>query len=311
MHEKHFHVYFLFSCYRVCKRWNSLAKSSQFWRTVDFKFTDSDKSGNAVAEDLIAGLPRCVSSVSLDFKDVAQNTEPINFRILCEKIKTKCPDIEQLMLTNCELCENVSAVIDSCSYFLENVKNLVFNWCVFPHDETVPENGCISKIQSLDLSYCDIEGKNKPKFTSMPFLQALVLREGNFAGNWFDISVLTQLTLLHVGESLIDAQTVSSILNNAVNIQHLYLCNVDLSNNDFTAVKSPNLTTICLADTNITVDDIVLLIQSCASLEQVYINTKDYKLFVENSFFVENQSKLQVIKRVPFGHTHLIGIFNY
>lgn len=278
-----------------------MTQSPVLWREVDVKLYHSFGSQNTVATSFVNKLPSCVYRIRLDFRISLDWTEPLNFEELSSILRKRCPHLKILILECAKLSDSFPLIIDLCAQYLEKLQTLVFRFTYFPLlTYLIPRAGCdhISKIEILDLSSCDFEDST-PLFSKMTFLKQLHLRNVNVDDYWFesDPSFLNQLHVLDLGETEIGFETFQAIHNHGLNLTELYLCGTDLEDDDFSNSVFPHLKTICLRFCKyVTCDVVVSLIQSCRSLQNVYVDEEVAESYIVHPFAVANRCKLDIVK---------------
>lgn len=329
MYKKTF-MFMFFFYYRVCRKWCALTKSPVLWKNVDVKFSFSDTSQTAIAKSLINQLPTCVTSIRLDFTEFSAHyctVSKSDFEELCKKLLEKCPHLESLMLTNCEILDRLSSVINLCNQFLQNIKNLVFHHCIFrlhkfprsnqkiqfrQENQVLPasyEFGCSLKFEVFDLNYSVFEHFDMPHFSRMPSLKVLCLSDTYVKDYSFeDTSFLNQLHVLNVGFTCINSMTFQTICIHGYNLKELYVCGVSLKDDDlnFNSSAFPYLKTICLSGPCVSCECIVSIIKSCPSLQNIYVSQYVATCFAEHPFVAANRDKLGIVKAIDWFHIHKV-----
>lgn len=280
----------IFSCYRVCRKWNVLTRSPILWRRVDVILYEHRESQTEAVKKLIAILSCCVTHISLDFRDIYSWTERLNFSELSVRLQEKCPHLETFILEDAKLSESLLLVIDLCTRLLQNIKVLVVRFSEFPDSPAKTEFDGISEIEVLDVSWCDFGLFNQPPFSKMTYLKQLRVADTKVDDSWFeaDTSFLDRLEVLDLGRTEIGCQTFRSIRNHGENLRELYLCWVNLQDNDLKFSNSlfPHLKTICLRYCcTLTCEDVVSLIQSCHSLKKCLCHSRSGSFFRSTSFY--------------------------
>lgn len=117
------------------------------------------------------------------------------------KLKERCPDLEALIFEEAVLTDDFPSVIDLCTRCLHKFKILVFHFCEFPDCHAKEKCDSISKIEILDLKFCDLGHFSKPLFSKLPYLKQLRLNGTSKIDSWFhdDTSLFNQLHVLDVG----------------------------------------------------------------------------------------------------------------
>lgn len=291
--------------YRVSRKWNELTRSPVLWKKVDVEFHWSHGSQNTVAEYFVNKLPSCASHLRLNFEYHRNWTEPLDFEKLSTRLKERCPHLKMLILDSVTLSNSLSLVIDLCTVFLENVKTLAFCYSEFRQCPEKEECHGISKIEILDLLCCEFRQYNKPPFSRMPYLKQLHMRYNISAedidDSWFedDSTFLNQLHVLDLVSSDFSPRTFQAIQNNGLNLTELYLCWSHLEDSflNFSNTVFPHLETICFTRCiGVTCEGVISLIQSCQSLQNVYVNKEVAESYAAHPFVAANKCKLKIVK---------------
>lgn len=278
-----FHVYIFFSHYSVCSRWNRVTRSPTLWKKVDVKFYLSRKSLNTMTMCFVNKLPSCVTSIRLDYSNL-DSTEELNFEEFCVRLRKRCPHLEMLILEHVHFPDNLPSVIGLCTQFLPDLKILVFRHSTFSNCSTREKFGDISKIEVLDVSDCEVGRFKKIQFSNMPQLRVLNLRNSGFVSPAF-----------------------LSLQEHGLNLEELYLCNTVVYPEDliFSNSMFPRLKIICLCSNFSTVKGIFSAIQSCQSLQKLYIHECYLGMnIMSHPFFKDNRSKFTIIEPVAQHHNH-------
>lgn len=294
---------------RVCKRWNELAKDPVLWKEVNVKFFGSHRYQSTAANSLFDRLPSCVTSFTLYFYLNVKEAKPLlDFAEFCLKLQEKFPHLEKLMLIYTELSESLSSVVDICAQLLKNVKSLAFHGCKFLGNSPRIEFSGTSKIEMLELSCCEFSLSDVLEFSRMPHLKVLHLYNTKVYDSWFQnyTSFFNQLQVLNLHYTRITASTLTAIQNHGFNLKELYICRVNLKKHDlnFNNLIFPLLKTICLRSDGVTCDNVVSVIQSCPSLQNVYVKKHIAKSLAVHPFFVANRCKSGLVKAIPVIHRH-------
>lgn len=299
-------MYFYFC--RVCRRWNVLTRRPELWKKVKVQFSNGKieifpphRSPTAITKSFINRLPSSVTSIRLDF---VSSHEILDFVEFCEKLQEICPHVGELIVTRCTFSCSFSAVIDLCTHFLQDLKKLAFYRCTFLVDcSPAGKYSGISNIESLDVFKCKFDYYGllyKPSFSKMPYLRQLQLCGSDVGDSWFegDTSFLNQLRVLNLkGANVLFPICISTIQNHGLNLKELCLHGNILFDFKFTYSAFPQLVTICLVHCwNVTSNDIVSLLQSCQSLQNVYIGKKLAKSFAVHPYVVANGYKSKIVK---------------
>lgn len=319
------HFIYIFFPYSVCRKWNMLTRSPTLWKRVNVNFHYSHESQTTVTSCFINTLPPCVTCIRINFKRIhAGWSEHLNFEELCLRLQRSCPCLKILIFSGAILSDNLTPIIDLCTQFLHGVKILVFRHSSFPSRRLVANAGGCSKIEILDISDCDfyfdpddyeeMDFVDKPPFSRMPNLKQLHLYGSNVGYSWFqdDISFLNQLQMLNLGCTHIRSRTFLILLNHGHNLKELYLCEIDLQRLDVNFGNSvfPSLETICIRDSYVICEPIISLIQSCRSLQNVYVNDGMAKDFAAHPYVVTNRRMAEIVKPIHSDHRHNVDYFH-
>lgn len=273
-----------------------LTKSPLLWKKVDVKLILCHGSETETVTNFINTLPFCVTYIRLDFTLISYHFEPLKFEELCVNLQEKCPNLEVLILDKVKLSDNLLAVIDLCTLFLQKFRILAFRFCIFPQSPVRDLCDGTSKIEVLDVSCCHFKSFIKPPFPRMPNLKTLHLSNTDVDDFWFedDISFLSQLHVLDLGYTRISSRTFQEICTHACNLRELYLCWANLKDDDFKLnfAVFPHLKTICIRycrGVEVTCDAVFSLLQSCESLQNIYVTQQVAKFFRKHPFAVVNK----------------------
>ena len=287
----------------MCRKWNECTRCPVLWKKVDVKFPWRGGSQNEVTASFSKNLSTSVRYMKLDFKDLRYWKKPLNFEELCVKLQKLCPYLQKLILHHVKLSINLMSAIALCSHFLPNVELLAFRYSeITDYYRKRDYEGAISKIKVLDLCKCVyIREFRDPVFPKMPYLEILNLAYSTADGYWFqdDFSFLNQLHVLNASGTLIHSKAFETLKNHALNLTELYLCRTYVKDTDFTFDKSifPHLKTVCLRRCfSVTSEGVVSLIQSCQSLEDIYVDEDMAESYAKHSFVVANRCKLKIVK---------------
>lgn len=284
-----------------------LARSPVLWKKVDVQiFPSHNRSLTSITKSFIDRLLPCVTYIRLDFNNNFEWVIKLVFVELCVRLQEKCPHLEVFILIRCEFSDSLSSVINLCTQFLQDVKKLVFCYCLFSDCHSTGECDGISKMEVLGVWLCEFEGKSlkKTPFSRMPYLKELYLSGSHgiddslFKG---DTSFLNQIQVLNLKSPNIGSRTFSVIKNHGINIKELCLLSFDLQDHDLNFNNSifPQLTTICLVDCyRVTCEGVVSLIQSCQSLQNVYVDNNVAKSFAAHPFAIANRCKSRIVKEI-------------
>ena len=264
---------FSFFYYRVCKKWKECSRCPVLWKTVDVKFSWCGASQTKVAASFIENLPSCIMHLKLDFSLVFDNwVEQLDFEAFSSRLKEKCPRLRVLILHNADLSVSFPTAIDVCVYFFPSLQALAFRSCKFA-DSSVISDMCGCNI---------VESYRKQPFSKMSCLKNLYLVDNkNICINVCslfdqDIAFMSRLEILNLHRRLISSRTFQALRQHASNLTELYLCeNTRLHDSDLALrnFEFPCLKIICLANSFwISATGIVSLLQSCPSLQRVYVD---------------------------------------
>lgn len=291
----------------MCRQWNLLTKRPAFWKDVNVKFHKSHKSQNDVTKCFVETLPSCVTCIRLDFKHFSQWAEQLNCEEFYTRLQKICPHLRRLKLKGALLSCSIQSVIDLCAKFLPDVKILILNYCYFSVSPPRGELVGSSKIELLDLTQSWLGHFSEPAFSRMPHLKRLHLSNTNISYYWFedDISFLSRLDVLDVGCTPIFSNAFSLIRCYAFNLKELFLCKLFLHEFDLNNSVFPHLKTICVKHcSRVTCEGVVSLIQSCQSLQNVYVDQEMAASYAAHPFTVTNKSKLEIVKFITDCNEH-------
>lgn len=289
----------------MCRRFNECTRCPLLWKKVDVKFSWHHGCQNEVVSYFSRKLCSSVTYMKLDF-DVCNWLGEMNFEEFCVKLKEKCPHLHTLILHNALFSVSLPSVINLCSEFLGNLRALILTKSEF--HKHCPERNYdgIPIIEILDISEClDIGRSSMQTFSRMTYLKKLNLSGTEVTDYWFwskdDLFFLHQLELLHLGDTEISHETFHKLQKYAVNLTELYLCWARLYDEDFCFSNSvfPRLKTICIKFCSfVTCDGIISLIQSCQSLQNVYVDKDVAESYAKHDFSAANMSKLEIVKTI-------------
>lgn len=248
-------------------------------------------------------LPPCVTThIRFDFMFCTGWTEPLNFIELCVKLQERCPQLEMLFLKGAELPFSLLQIIDLCTQYLQNVRSLILRSAEFPEYRKARKSGKVSEIEVLSLYGCDFTKIIELPFLRIPNLKELNLTNTNIEDSWFRKNTVffKKLEVLHLGFTSIGFKAFQLIQNNGLYLKELYMCGTNLEDKDFIFNNSvfPQLKTICLTYCyyNLTSEGIVSLIQSCQTLENVYVEQRLAESYAEHPYILVNRCKLEIVK---------------
>lgn len=264
-----------------------LRRTPALWKEIDVKFHWSHIP-NSVTRYFVNTLPSCVTSIRLHYSSLGLDcTEQLNFADLCVQLQGRCPCLEALILEHVQLSDNLPTVINLCTQFLPGVKILVVRYSKFSYCPTKEEFSGISKIEVLDVSYCYVKMVHELQFSKMPQLRVLNLRKTHLI-----------------------PRVLQSLQNHGLNLEELYLCSKSLVEDNlmFTNSMFPCLKIICLYCQYWICDAAVSIIESCQSLQKVYV----CKRFVKQNFrthplFRRNRCKYNIVEVVAEEHSHNVN----
>lgn len=271
------------------------------WKKVHVEFFSSHRKQNTVANTFVKRLPSCVTHMRLDFKNRDFWTGKLSFGELSGNLGKHCSNLKVLIIYGAILYESILSVINLCNLFLKNVTSLAIFYSQFID---CPSRGAYvgtSKIKVLNLFGSYLGRFNEPPFSNMPELTELYLARTDVDRTWFigNSSFLNQLHVLDLGDICIDSTAFQIIKDNALNLKELYLCGADDLEDDDLKFDNliPHLKTVCLKFCeDVSCEGIVSLIQSCPSLQNVYVDENVFGACALHPFFIENKSKLKIVK---------------
>lgn len=279
-----------------------LAKNPVLWKEVYVGFYKHCECQTTLAKGFVNLLPPCVTSLGINFFDYNDQTGQLNFEELSVVLQERCPHLKKLMLRIALLSDCLPSVIDLCTQFLPNLQVLEFCKTTFSDcPARKDECGSPSKIEVLDITYCHFRDINKSPISKMPNLKKLLLFGMSIDDDWFecDTSFLTQLHMLNLGFTEIGSRSFQAICSQACNLEELYLCQTYVNDKDFNFNTSvfPHLKTVCLKRcSRVTCKSVIFLIQSCKSLENVYVNEDVAASYAKHSFVTLNKCKSGIVK---------------
>lgn len=228
-------------------------------------------------------LPSCVTSIRLYYSN-RDCTEQLNFEELCLGLQRRCPRLEMLNLECVHLTDNLPSVIGLCTHFLSSVKILIFHHSKFFDCPTREEFSGVSKIEILDVSDSNLGYPYEIQFSKMP-----------------------QLRVLNLRNTYINSRTFRQLPNHGLNLEELYLCGTFVTSDYllFTNSMFPHLKILCLDCHFSTRTGIPSVIQSCQSLQKVYIREHFVKTKIHlHPFFEQNRCKFNIVEGVDEDHIH-------
>lgn len=269
---------------------------------MNVEFLPSYGSQTEVIKYFVDRLPSCCTHIRLNFRLSYGWIEPLHFEKLAMRLKESCPYLEKIILDTVNLSNSLPSVIDICTQLLEKVQVLVFQSCTFPNYPTKGEFGGTSKIKVLGVNCCQIQHFNTPAFSRMACMKELYLTHMNIYDSWFENkwALFNQLHVLDVGFTRIGSWTFQAIGTHAFNLRELYMCCTYLRDDDlrFDNLIFPNLKTICLRScrgARVTCRGVISLIQSCHSLQNIYVDEDVAECYAAHPFVV-NKYKLEIVK---------------
>lgn len=148
---------------------------------------------------------------------------------------------------------------------------------------------------------------NKPQFSRLPNLKWLQVQGSVIEDSWFqdEPSLLNQLRELSVGYTCINSATFAAIKRHGHNLKNICLCYADLQDRDLKFDNSgfPELKTICLRDCiDVTCEGVFSLIQSCPSLQNVYLDEDLAESFAVHHSVDNNRYMSRTVKKIFCNH---------
>lgn len=264
-----------------------LKRTPALWKKIDVKFHWSHIP-NTVTRYFVNTLPSCVTSIRLHYSSPSLDcTEQLNFAELCVQLQGRCPCLEALILEHVQLSDNLPTVINLCTQFVPGVKILVVRHSKFSYCPTKEEFSGISKIEVLDVSYSYVKMVHELQFSKMPQLRVLNLRRTHFI-----------------------PRILQSLQNHGLNLEELYLCStlVKEDNLMFTNSMFPCLKIICLYCRCSISKATVSIIESCQSLQKVYVHEYLVKRMLRTyPLFRHNRCKYNIVEGVAKEHSHNVN----
>ena len=283
--------------------WNRYASSPVLWKKVDVKFFQYDIFENKTVLFFSRRLSSSVTYMKLDF-DFYCWEKRLNFEVLCLKLNQRCPQLHTLILHHAFFPISLSSVINLCCKYFPNLKILILTCSTF--DKNCREREYIGhpKLEVLDLSLCKSLGRSSANsFSKMPCLKKLNLFRAQVKNYWFwpvnEVSYLKQLETLHLGNMNISYRTFRTLQNYAINLTELFLCWAELNDDYFSFNNSvfPLLKTVCLRQSKgITCEGILSLIQSCQTLQNVYVDEEMAESYTNHPLVTANISEVRIVK---------------
>lgn len=289
----------------MCKRWHALTKNPVLWKVVD---VDLYECRTEAVQKFVHILPSCVSFIKIDFKDYMWreedwDDEKLDFEEICITLNEKCPHLQVLKMCHAELFDGLASVIDLCAQYLEGVRRLGFYDSSFVEFHTREEYSGVSKIEVLDVVACSLRDYDILTLSKMCCLRSLNLHCTEYHQLFFrddTMDFLNQLKVLNVGSTGISFLNSSkATLNQIVSLEELYLCNININESDLdlSSLALPHLKTICIRSCwEVDCEDVISLIRSCPSLENVYVDDDVAESYAKDPFVVINRCKLEVVK---------------
>ena len=227
----------------------------------------------------------------------------LSFEELCFCLKGNCSDLHTLTLHYALLSENLPSVIDLCSEFFPKLKVLTFSEAIFGLNYKKRELAGTSKIKVLSIFHCYMNEMPIDTFLKIPYLKKLNFTRTFVKNHGFlkneNIFSLHQLKILHLEDTNVSSKIFHALKNRAVNLTELSLCHSILCDDDFSFNNSvfPLLKTICLRHTAfVTSKGLVSLVQSCPSLQNIYVVRRLAEKYENHPFVATNTSKLRIVK---------------
>lgn len=298
---------YLFSHYRVCRKWHQAAREETLWKkvTADIHHRKPSLLPRA-AFRFIAIVPECVTHLEMNFENILHdhlkskwNRSFIPFTDFSTELRLKFHNLQVLFLHKVRF-DACGENLDLCTHMPSStrilaVHNSEFAICkmLWELDRDAP------KIEILDLSYCGNVFIRPDSFLLVPHLKQLRLagcKINNYV--YFESPVkdlirsptmnnidyyfacvvrvlCRQLKVLDLGFTLISSATFREICTNCIYLTDLYLCSTLIKNDDIMLGDGetvlPSLKTICLVSCNVTSTGINSFITSCPSLKDVYV----------------------------------------
>lgn len=264
---------------------------------MERKVFGTPESKNEAVKEIIQDLSFWTTHIKLNFRYM---TDQLMFEDISMTLQKQCCHLHTLIFCDTELSVNLQSIINLCAHFLQNVRVLVLRNSKFGSNPVNGEYNEISKLEVLDVRRCFPASGNRPLFSIMPHLKKLCLADVvQIDDFWFedDFSFLSQLEVLDLGNTMIHIDTFLALQARALNLIELYLCRTIIWNAALMEFVFPKLKTICLNFCYyVNYEGIVSIIESCPSLQNIYVKEKVAESYAKCDFVDQNESKLEVVK---------------
>lgn len=282
-----------FSHYRVCKIFNALARCSLFWTRVDVQFLRRHGSLSEVAMKFAELLPSSVTHLKLNFEH--SDDWSLNLADFLVKLQKRCPNLQVLIFERAKLVatnEN-SSVLRLCEQFLANIRVLVIrNSRLKKRLKFDNKSKLSSKIEVLDASGCTLSSydhllSHRRLFRRLKKLYLADMVCYKIEENMTDPHLISTLELLNLERTRAASEIFQAISKYGRHLTELYLCYTLVKDDDITFNNKKNalsrLKKICLRGCKVTNTGIQSLIESCPSLQYVYVGNTVTRLFDDYS----------------------------
>lgn len=284
--------YICFFCYyRVCKLWYEITRHPMFWRKIA---SGVSRPQSGAALKLAKMLPSSVTYIELNF----ERTDEIwflNLKEFSSILRARCPNLHVLILRRVRLTDYMSSDQKTADLrkMLENIRIFAVHQAGFmEYIDLNLKPSDISKMEVLDFRRCRPTFINQFTNWSLPNLKKIRLSECRM--NEIDLEkilflVVRKLEVLDLESTQANLNVFGIIRRNGHNLRELYICDTNLHGRDLifsdTENALENLKIICLRNCNLESSSIISLINSCKSLQHVYIGGLE-----KNNEYLECQS---------------------
>lgn len=247
-----------------------------FWRRI---VSGISRPQSGAPLKLAEILPSCVSYIELNF----ERTDEIwllDLKELSSILRARCPNLRVLILRRVRIAA-MSTFEETADLrkLLENIRIFALHQSGFM--EYVDLNlkaSDISKIEVLDFRRCPEMFISQFTDWHLPNLKKLRLSECRVTEmvlRKIMLLVVSKLEVLDLESTQADFNTFGIIRRNGHNLKELYMCDTNLHHKDLilsdTQNALQNLEIICLRNCDLGSSVIISLINSCQSLQHVYV----------------------------------------
>lgn len=225
-------------------------------------------------------LPSCVTYIELNFESTPEIWH-LNLKDLSLILRARCPNLQVLILRHVRLAAiSTFEETEDLRELLENMRIFVLHHTGFmEHIDIHFMDPDISKMEVLDFRRCPPKFVFKFFHSMLPSLKKLCLSDCYLSEEVLAVMlqhVVRKLEVLNLENTLADSNVFRIIRKYGHHLTELYMCNTYFRDEDLifsdTENALKNLKIICIRNCEVeNCDSIISLINSCQSLQHVYI----------------------------------------